>query len=272
MPIPALPRTGRAPLARLGLRRAAARRARAAPPAPAGGRSAQSLGSPGDRSGTIPIAHAPRSASLSPLSERTIGEEPSRSSGRGYRGMRRPRPHCRHAACEWRSARPGGVPRRSARATEGRTGRHCKRSGGCRGWLPVANQPRERQPGRMSPPTSVDEAQSQERRGVMSISTPVPTTIQLRRGRLVGLIAVVAALAAAVTSALLVFAMDSRSAAGRSKPCDERRHRACPAKSCDERGRRHLFPHPRRSSSTAEALETGERRDRGGSDRVPSPV
>ena len=46
----------------------------------------------------------------------------------------------------------------------------------------------------------------------MSISTPVPTTIQLRRGRLVGLIAVVAALAAAVTSVLLVFAVDSRSA------------------------------------------------------------
>jgi hypothetical protein len=63
----------------------------------------------------------------------------------------------------------------------------------------------------MSPPTSVDEAQSQERRGVMSISTPVPATTQLRRGRLVGLIAVVAALAAAVTSALLVLAVGSRS-------------------------------------------------------------
>lgn len=45
----------------------------------------------------------------------------------------------------------------------------------------------------------------------MSISTPVPITIQLRRGRLVGLMAVVAALAAAVTSALLVFAVDRRS-------------------------------------------------------------
>jgi hypothetical protein len=45
----------------------------------------------------------------------------------------------------------------------------------------------------------------------MSISTPVPTTIQLRRGRLVGLMAVVAALAAAVTSALLVLAVDNRS-------------------------------------------------------------
>jgi hypothetical protein len=63
----------------------------------------------------------------------------------------------------------------------------------------------------MSPPTSVDEAQIQERRGVMSISTPVPTTIYLRRGRLVGLMAVVAALAAAVTSALLVLAVDNRS-------------------------------------------------------------
>ena len=45
----------------------------------------------------------------------------------------------------------------------------------------------------------------------MSISTPVPTTIRLRRGRLVGLIAVVAALAAAVTSALLILAVDGRS-------------------------------------------------------------
>jgi hypothetical protein len=45
----------------------------------------------------------------------------------------------------------------------------------------------------------------------MSISTPVPTTIYLRRGRLVGLMAVVAALAAAVTSALLVLAVDNRS-------------------------------------------------------------
>ena len=50
----------------------------------------------------------------------------------------------------------------------------------------------------------------------MTISTPVPTTIQLRRsrlgrGRLVGLMAAVAALAAAITWSLLVFAVDSRS-------------------------------------------------------------
>ena len=135
-----------------------------------------SLGSPGDRSGTIPIAHAPRSANLSPLSERTIGEEPSRSSGGGYRGTAQataaPPP------CGLRNGAPPGLGGRGP-ATERAPPKDarvdaCKRSGGCRGWLPVANQPRERQPGRMSPPTSVDEAQSQERRGVMSISTPFP--------------------------------------------------------------------------------------------------
>jgi len=45
----------------------------------------------------------------------------------------------------------------------------------------------------------------------MTISTPVPTTIQLRRSRLVGLMAAVAAWVAAITCALLVFAVDSRS-------------------------------------------------------------
>lgn len=42
----------------------------------------------------------------------------------------------------------------------------------------------------------------------MNISTPIPTTIQLRRSRLVGLMAAVAALAAAITWALLIFAVD----------------------------------------------------------------
>jgi hypothetical protein len=61
-----------------------------------------------------------------------------------------------------------------------------------------------------------DEAQTQERRGVMTISTPIPATIQLPRsrlasGRLVGLMVAVAALAAAITWALLAFAVDSRS-------------------------------------------------------------
>lgn len=50
----------------------------------------------------------------------------------------------------------------------------------------------------------------------MTISTPIPTTIALRgsrlgRGRLVGLMAAVAALAAAITLAVLAFAVDIRS-------------------------------------------------------------
>lgn len=43
----------------------------------------------------------------------------------------------------------------------------------------------------------------------MTASTTIPTTVQLRRSRLVGLMAVSAALAACITWALLVFAVNT---------------------------------------------------------------
>ena len=43
----------------------------------------------------------------------------------------------------------------------------------------------------------------------MNVSMSIPTTIQVRRSRLVGLMAAVAALAAAITVALLVWAVDT---------------------------------------------------------------
>ncbi len=45
----------------------------------------------------------------------------------------------------------------------------------------------------------------------MNASAPIPTTIHLRPSRLLGIIVAVAALAAAITWALLVFAVDSGS-------------------------------------------------------------
>jgi hypothetical protein len=45
----------------------------------------------------------------------------------------------------------------------------------------------------------------------MSVSTPIPRTVELRRSRLIGLVAVVAVLAAGITWALLTFVVDSGS-------------------------------------------------------------
>lgn len=47
-----------------------------------------------------------------------------------------------------------------------------------------------------------------ERRSAMSASTTIPATVQIRRSRLVGLIALAAALAAAITWVVLAFAFD----------------------------------------------------------------
>jgi hypothetical protein len=44
----------------------------------------------------------------------------------------------------------------------------------------------------------------------MSVSASIPTTVQIRRGRLIGLIALVAALAATVTWVVLAVAFDTR--------------------------------------------------------------
>jgi hypothetical protein len=48
-----------------------------------------------------------------------------------------------------------------------------------------------------------------ERRSAMSASTSIPATVQIRRSRLVGLIALVAALAAAITWAVFAIASDN---------------------------------------------------------------
>jgi hypothetical protein len=53
-----------------------------------------------------------------------------------------------------------------------------------------------------------------ERRSAMSASTTIPATVQIRRSRLLGLVALVAGLAAVVTWVVLVFAFDN----GSSKP------------------------------------------------------
>ena len=50
-----------------------------------------------------------------------------------------------------------------------------------------------------------------ERRSDMSASTSIPATVQIRRGRLVGLVALAAALAAAITWVVIAFAFDGGS-------------------------------------------------------------
>ena len=43
----------------------------------------------------------------------------------------------------------------------------------------------------------------------MNVSTTIPTTVQIRRGQLIGLLVAAAALAAAITWLLVAFAFDS---------------------------------------------------------------
>jgi hypothetical protein len=71
----------------------------------------------------------------------------------------------------------------------------------------------------------------------MNVSTTIPATVQIRRGRLLGLIGAVAVLAAAITSALLVFAVDVGST-------DVTAESATPALSAQEQGYLDMLPIP----------------------------
>lgn len=61
----------------------------------------------------------------------------------------------------------------------------------------------------------------------MSVSTTIPTTVQIRRGHLVGLIGAAAVLAAAITWLLVGFAFDS--GASRAPQSTSQRDAATPA-------------------------------------------
>jgi hypothetical protein len=54
----------------------------------------------------------------------------------------------------------------------------------------------------------------------MNVSTPIPSTVELVRSRLVGLMAIVAALAATITWALLVFVVDTGAERAGTEPFD----------------------------------------------------
>ena len=60
-----------------------------------------------------------------------------------------------------------------------------------------------------------------ERRNPMSVSTPVPQTVEIRRSSLLGLVAAAAAVAAALTWAVLAFAVDTGSKTADRGPVEQ---------------------------------------------------